>query len=229
MTIELRRSTWLDWLKRIENDVRRLLMDRYIFQETMEIVKANPATHDPNDFVDWFIRQYIHVATIRVRQQIDRRSDSVSLYRLLADLRQQATLITRDWYVGCWPEPPRSNGAASCSFDDWFGQSQSHADPAVFESDLNRLENICRPLKVYANKRLAHQSNIEDRKLAIPTWGDLDSAIDHLDRVVCRYIGLLRLDVCSTLLPTWQYNWQRVFAKPWLPQSLEGEHVPRPH
>ena len=92
MGLETRLPEWLSWLERIEKDVRRLLMDRHIFKETMTIVEANPATYNPNDFVDWFTSQYGNLATIRVRQQVDHRKDSVSLYRLLDDLRSRAQI-----------------------------------------------------------------------------------------------------------------------------------------
>lgn len=214
MSIEVHLPKWKRWLVNIEAQVQAVVSDRYILRETMELVRANPETHNPDDFVAWFIQQYIYGATSRVRQQTDRDRESVSLWNLLTDLELRATLITREWYVAQYPESFPEK-AADEFFDEWCGPCRRHADPAVFERQRQELETACQAIRKYVNKRVAHHADVANAKLNIPTWAELDKAIDTLELLTRGCISLLRQDCLLDLLPTWQYDWKKVFERPW--------------
>ena len=46
------------WLQIVERQVTWMLVNRVIFKDTLEIVRHNPETHKPADFVNWFTEQY---------------------------------------------------------------------------------------------------------------------------------------------------------------------------
>jgi len=216
-------AKWLDWLGIIQRDVQLLLSDRYIFRETMEIVEANPNTHDPNDFVNWFVYQYIRSAAVRVRQLTDKDRQCVSLRNLLDDMERNATSMTRAWYVGQYPEEFRCDGSADRFFDEWSGPGGSHVDPATVRTDRDQLVDVCKAVKHYVDKSVAHRDRMPDSHLNVPTWGELDRAIDTLDGTTCKCIRLLRREAfVRGLLPTWQYDWQKVFETAWKPSARRG-------
>lgn len=214
MSIEDHLPKWERWLDEIQAQVYAVLSDRYIFDETMKLVSANPETHNPNDFVAWFIQQYIYGATSRIRQQTDKDQRSISLWNLLTDLERRATLITREWFVAQCAEPSDED-AANSFFDTWCGPCRRHADPAVFERQRQELETACQAIRKYVNKRVAHHAAVADDKLKIPTWGELNGAIDTVHSLTCRCIQFLRQEPVHDLLPTWNYNWKVVFERPW--------------
>ena len=209
---------WLQQLDTIAKEVQSLLGDRYILRETMEIVRANPDTHKPNDFVEWFLRQYSVAASAAVRRQVDRRRDTVSLIRLLEDLARSASSITRAWFVGSYPEEMRRDGIPDEAFDRWSGAEGGHVDPTRLRQHCDRLTVVCSPLKEYVDKRIAHRSQEGEDSLPKAKWDELNRAIDTLDQIICELILLLRqASTIGGLQPVWQYKWQNVFEIPWKP------------
>ena len=113
---------WRRWIERIELDVRNLLVSREIYRGLDKIVRDNPSTHNPNDFVEWCFLNYSDLSQIAIRRQCTDRSDSVSLARLLNEIEQEPQVITRAWHQAeHLPEKP-SQQALCCvvsSFDEW--------------------------------------------------------------------------------------------------------------
>jgi hypothetical protein len=46
------------------------------------------------------------------------------------------------------------------------------------------------------------------------TYGDLDAAIEGLDRIACKYIAFLTGDSYPTLEATIQFDWKEIFEVP---------------
>jgi len=228
VTLDQLLPKWLKWLETIEGHVRSMLSDRYIFREVIKIVEANPKTHDPNDFVMWFVQQYVEAASIRVRRLVDRDDRTVSLRRLLKDIEDHADAITRKWFVqqftqdhltGDEPRDSTAIGMAHGAFDRWSGKGKGHADFRIVMGHRRQLEDACKAIHRYVDKRIAHHDAIPTETLPLPTWGDLDRAIDTIDKKTCRCIALLRQAGVKngSLTETWQYEWTNVFEHPWKP------------
>jgi hypothetical protein len=53
----------------------------------------------------------------------------------------------------------------------------------------------------------------------VPTYNELDAAIDLVDRLYVKYHLLFHAANMDTTLPTRQYDWQAVFRVPWIPSD----------
>ena len=50
----------------------------------------------------------------------------------------------------------------------------------------------------------------------IPTFSDVDNAIEVLERLLKKYVHLFRATALSSALPEIVYDWQAIFRVPWL-------------
>jgi hypothetical protein len=91
---------WRQALETIYQDFVGLHHDRHVFREIMTIVENNPALQTDHTFWNWLARNYGAAIALGVRRQADRAPDVVSLAKLLDDLENNATILTRDWFVG---------------------------------------------------------------------------------------------------------------------------------
>jgi hypothetical protein len=215
MNIETCLQSWLPLLQQIESEVGLLLRDRYIFREVMNLVDANPDTHKPNDFVEWMAHQYVRSATVRVRHQVDRDSRAASLENLLGGVAKHAHLLTRAWFVKQFSQDYQQEGSADRRFDRWSGSVGDHVDSSVLASMRDQLRQSCKPVPDFVDQRVAHRDVISDDKVDMPTWPQLDRAIDRIEQTTLDCMDLLRCGGPVTLLPAWQYDWMKVFDEPW--------------
>jgi hypothetical protein len=67
----------------------------------------------------------------------------------------------------------------------------------------------------YADRVIAHY---DSRGLAQPTpkFSDISDCLAVLEKLVLRYVLLLNGAWQDSLLPTFQYDWKRVFRIPWI-------------
>jgi hypothetical protein len=61
-------------------------------------VAANPKVATPNTLHDWISFNYTHASAIGVRRMTDRDKRSISMVRVLLDIRHDAESITREWH-----------------------------------------------------------------------------------------------------------------------------------
>ena len=162
--------TWIAWLEEVERHVTEIMGDRDIFQKVMKVVRANPKSHDPSDFLEWFSRHYSHSLVLSIRRQRDQNSQSVSLANLLRDMRNNAPLITRSWYLDQYPEDMRADGTAVKYFDKWSGPGKNHVNPAIMKKHLAELKRACSRVKQFVDKRIAHLKRV--RYTEIPSSED---------------------------------------------------------
>lgn len=220
-TIDKLLPEWHSWLEETKGIVTELLINRHIYEETWRIVEANPNTHDPNDFVMWFQRLYARSTAVAVRRMVDQDKRTHSLVRLLEHLKCHARDITRDWFCAQHSDSPAIRDSAHRVFDQWSIPGGDCVDPGKVSTRIEKLKNVCKPVKYFVDKRVAHlDAFVPDSSTPKVTWKELDIAIDALDRQTCELVLLLeQKGVLGGLRPTWQYDWTTVFRNPWLPHK----------
>jgi hypothetical protein len=124
----------------------------------------------------------------RRAEQADVRKDTVSLARLLDQIRGKPQRLTRDGFVERFdPDDIRAG------FATWSrllaGRVRDYVDPALVKADLDELRAAAEQAKDWADKRVAHTGREQVAKP--PTLGELDGAIDTIGRVFERYNLLL--------------------------------------
>ena len=99
-------------------------------------------------------------------------------------------------------------------FAQYADASGTYISPQMVKEDRARLESAVKTLGEFADKRIAH-SHKRDPKI-VPTFAELDDCIKLLDQTYVKYHFLFHAESIGTLMPTYQYEWKRIFCEPWL-------------
>lgn len=207
---------WLRWIDQIKDDTEALFINKAIHERYLEIVKVNPDIQAPSDFHEWTIRNYGSYMVMGIRRQLDTDSDVVSLKRLLEELKDNPGLLTKKWFrtlysglEGKMPIPAES--FADGDFERHAGKLE-YFDPQIAESDLSKLEELGKNIMTFANKEIAHNTSV---KVSI-TFNEINAFFKVFEEIVKKYILLFTAAGYDSLTPTWGYDWDEIFTKPWI-------------
>lgn len=212
-------ATFDDWLDRfalIEDDVQEILLRRHVFRRLREIVAANPRLHRPSYLYEYFTGTYAASAAIAVRRHTrndDERRDS-SLIGLLHAVRRRPELLTRARHIQLYKDVGMPADIAEREFDRIAEPGAPHLTKAHVQRDLDELHRVADDLERYATQRIAHLDR--ESPPVIPTFDDLDRALDVFERLVKRYRLLLKGDG-GDVVPVIVEPWEAVLQVPWVP------------
>jgi hypothetical protein len=208
-----------DWLKRfelIENDIQDVLLRRKVFLRLQEIVNQNPRLHRPSYLYDYLADTYAVTNAIAVRRHArhdDQRRDG-SLIGLLYAIRRSPELLTRNRHVALYEEVGMPAKLAEAEFDRLAEPGAPHFVSRHVQGDIDDLLGAAAALERYATQTIAHLDRNEPS--VIPTFDDLNRAIDVFRRIVLRYRLLLRA-VGGDVVPVIAEPWEAVLTEPWIP------------
>jgi hypothetical protein len=211
MTDDERWKRWTEWLETILEDVQNALIYRKIFAEVRAIIDANPRIQKASSFYEWMAGVYADSGLMAVRRQVDLDERSVSLARLLIDIRKSPQVLSRARFVALYR--PEMQGAAEREFDSYVGAGAQHVDPKDVQTDLSALKKRTEDVEHYGTKRIAHLD--EKGPTTVPTMGELEAALDLLRALLRKYMLLIR--AVSYHEPEWVYDWKAIFREPWIP------------
>ncbi|MDP3798839.1 MAG: hypothetical protein Q8R06_17120 [Polaromonas sp.] len=212
--LDPRLQKWLRWLEVIKLQVQDLVMAKHTFHEVQAIIRDNPALHQANSFYKYLTITYVSHVVMGVRRQVKCDTQSISFAQLLGEMVATPELLSRPYYISLYAGTTVED-LADGDFDRFAPAGAKHIDPILVEADLQRLREATAKCEEFADRRLAHHDKRDPKQL--PTYNELDVAIDLLDQLYCRYFLLFHASAMDTLLPTWQYDWKEIFHTPWLP------------
>ena len=239
-------AKWRAWLRTIRKEVSDLVIGRHVFWEVQKIIRENSTLQKPSTFYTWMGSAYAAWGPIGVRRQLDldRRNRSLSLTRLLEEVRQNTRIISRQRFVDIYARKLMGPGAqedshsdqtgsrergayalsrveaaeiASSCFDKYAGAGSTHLSTDQVERDLCELSSKTEKVRAFADKKIAHLDQKPPTEL--PTFDELDECIAFLEHLVLKYEMLFEASAPPTLLPTWQYDWKAIFYQPWIPRA----------
>ena len=193
MTVDERRARLIGWLEAIRTDVQDLALDHHVFWEIQAIIKANPKFASASNLVNqWMASSFVKSAAVGVRRHVKTGDDSISLKRLLTEVKQHPELVSREFYLAFFADGlewlRETNGNEY--FDSLSGAGGQHIMPDVVEKQLLQLEAAANSIEHYVDRRVAHY---DTRGLAkpLPTFKDLEGALRTLEEQVIFYWTLL--------------------------------------
>jgi hypothetical protein len=223
--------TWREWLQQIGEDVTQLYEFRRIFKDSREIVSKNPAVQAPSLYHDFVASCYVAYAVMAVRRQVRRRRDSVSLVKLLKEIEDHPDVMSRTRFTDMYPVGLPRDILATADYDRFADRNGNQVSPEVVrqdrlklgdheksepQQDRDRLESAVKRVIMLADKRVAHLDYTKPID-PVPTYADLDEAIDTLGSVFNKYNVLLTGTSLLTMEPTIAVDWTAIFQVPWLP------------
>ncbi len=226
---------WQRWIDRIEDRVKVLMMYRAFNGQYVEIVNANPDLLPGNAFLSYFRAIYADGAAMAVRRQATSHRDSISLRRLLEELVEYPTLISRAWTRELYEHPLPSGHTydrkmahflADSTYKHYADACGDFLDLGLVQADLGQLETQTASVVQLTDRAIAHDDAGGVRLDPPVTFDNLDAAIIYLEGLVRKYIVLLTGRSFSSLTPIDQTNSRSVFYIPWIPTQHGIERPP---
>lgn len=212
---------WCGWLTQVETHVLDLHHHRQLWQEIKDAILKK--TGDTSDiFLTHYTRLYVDGQVMAVRRLVSHSptdKKSISLGRLIADVQSHPTVMSRDRYVSLHKSPSDDawvradwERMARETYDDEWGDGQGNIDAQKLQADLDRLDELSGKVRAFANRMVAH---IDRRGLKrLPTFKDLNDAIDVIGEMFKRYALLLTASSWASVTPTIQEDWRATFRSP---------------
>jgi hypothetical protein len=218
ITTESLFDKWKDWLKQIDEDqLRDLLINRHIFCQFRESANAHGGDNDATELAEWMHQCYVAFACAAVRkisQQPKRGFHSVSLGILLNDLKNHQAHLTRANFAQMYGRDSPASRFSDRDFDGIVGRAGCNAVPlAMIDKDIKDMKGITRSVKQLTDQVIVH-TDVNRSKVVIPTYGELDGAIDFLQNTFATY-HLLITARAYTPVPLEEYDVKQALARLW--------------
>ena len=196
------RQKWGEWLEIIGNELGWLLTGRDFFWGIRKIVESNKKIQSPSALHNWIGDNYVAKVTTGIIRLTDHHRGTISLYWLIKGISKNREVITRDYYVSGYGDKRLVKiGVADRDFDK-------------FDNDIKLLDEKTRLIKDFRDQWIAHFD--EKREIEqMPTFGDMDKALDTIDSIFCDYTLLLKRSAPPTRKPVLQYDWEEPLRYPW--------------
>jgi hypothetical protein len=180
------RQKWISWLDEIGNELGWLLTGRDFFWSLQEIVESNEKIQSPYILHNWIADNYVAKVTTGIIKITDHHRGTISLYWLIKGIENNPDVITRDNFVSQWrDEVTKKLGIDSETFNQFAKSGEQRIDQEGLALDIQKLSEGASLVKNFRDQWIAHFD--EKREIErMPTFGDLNAALDIVDEVWCR-------------------------------------------
>ncbi|MDP3984773.1 MAG: hypothetical protein Q8Q52_07220 [Acidimicrobiia bacterium] len=208
---------WTTWLNGdLWQDVHGLVQRVTVFYGWDEVVGLAPDTsRAPGDFHNWVNRNYLDALVVSVSRLTDNDHRTASMVRLLTEIADHSSEITRSWFVSRASDFDRE--AAAARFDRIADANGDRLDPSVPREDCRLLRDSSGTIKSYVDQHIAHLDF--NRQVVSLTVGNVHSATSNIYAVFKRWFQVITGNslVHLTLAP-----WPHVLTLPWISPESAG-------
>jgi len=207
---------WIKLLDRIDDEATTLLRHRQTWQTFRDIFTRSSVAQGQPYFPLWVGELYGPTQALGIRKMADDDNRTGSFVRLLTKLAAEPGRLTREWFIG------GTEAMMAVRLDQTFTrladpQYTGAMDPSVPQHDLELLLSLSHKVRTYVNQHVAHaQLNLS---APIPTYGEIDDALDFLYKLLHKYTLLLKQSDRIEGPPIVQAPWDRIFYEAWLPSG----------
>jgi hypothetical protein len=174
--IEQRFKKWVGWIQgELLVQMQDIILDEYMFRCFENSLKPYTGRETESDIIWWISKNHVSNICLAIRRLDDHDSRTISLRRLLIDMRDSAHIIT----VG--------NLEKYCGIKGRPASDQANARPAI-EHDLLILDNFGQQIREFVNTSIAHR---DSNPVEIPTFGVLREAIDCYHTIYRKWAYIL--------------------------------------
>ena len=213
---------WEKWIEIIYYEQAvELVESKCIFWKVQNIIKNNPKIQKPNSFYGYVGYTYFDYAVSAIRRQVKSDKQSISFVRLLEEIKETPDILSRDRFVTLYRKNMQKN--ASRLFTKKFsGNCSDHIDPDIVQKHLDELGGSMSKVEAFAkvhrfaDRRVAHR---DKRQSAVPTFNELDTCINCLQKLISEYWFLFKAeDLSNCFVPSSIETdyFQEIFSQPWI-------------
>ncbi|NOS35197.1 MAG: hypothetical protein GQ522_01020 [Deltaproteobacteria bacterium] len=205
---------WSKWADEITADLTTIVNNQQIYKQFEEVANANwdhIVTYKGDLFCDFVRHCYGVQAALGIRRHIKIDKDSISLMKLADQMRNCAKQFTYEFYLDRYPFKADKFEWQKSTFMI-FSENGDFLSEDLISTDMADLENIGGKVSDFVDRTMAHlDQKGPNGKI---TYDDLMKSIDLFNKVACKYITFITSDGCTTLKPTIQRDWKKIFSVP---------------
>jgi len=206
---------WKRQFQVIKNSIYDLASKRFVYQQVTKLIQDNPRLQVPSAFYDWMHRAYVTDMSIHIRRLADRDKRSTSLYNLVKDIEDYPQVISRRRFTRPYKDFMKQFGHRD--FDRLSTPGADVISKKLISRHRTALVKSQKRLRIYTNKHVAHLDKTGMKKF--PTYAELDSCIDTIERLAKDCTLLLEQSALITAVPAIQYDWMAPFRVAWLEEK----------
>ncbi len=200
---------WIEKLRRITNELYTVHHYRELWRSLVEITEG--ARLPPSVFFDALGAWYAGSQAVAVRRQLDRSRGVVSLWRLLDEIARHPEVMTRQRHVALWKVSSVED--ANKNFDRFSGGAD-RIPAGRIRADQRALDEAGDSVKRYGDEMIAHAALVATP--SVPTYEDLNAAIDRVAELVKDYTSLLEAVMLWRFEPVIHQGWKAIFRTAWI-------------
>lgn len=214
-------AKWHKEIERIGHHIIQLHHDRRLWREMCDAMSA-AAPESDGTFIQHYTKLYVDGASMAVRRLADVRGQcqTIALGRLIEDLRANPKVLNREVVVARYAHDDDQREWARtdwlrCGEEFWdtkWASADGGLDIVRLQADLDALSATAEKVAAFADRVVAHIDSRGARD--IPTFKDLDDAIDVLGELFKHYSILVDGKGWVFLEPAIQGDWKAPFRKP---------------
>jgi hypothetical protein len=204
---------WERWITPIQDDVIYLLGSRQTYKSYGEIVKANQDVMNGGpSFHSWVRSNYVTFVSMAIRRQLDTDNDSISLARLISDIRDNPGDLTRADFVARYAGMAFGVGP-SLGERDFTANAGGGAfmDATIAQVDFDRLQTAAREVSKLATRTIAHRTT---KSVPTLTFDEVDECIETIKEITQKYI--LLLTASHNVMEPIMQDWSGIFREEWI-------------
>lgn len=201
-----------EWLDVLVNEMTLLRLWQNVFKAIQEIIRRNESLHVPSVFYEFLPNSYSTLICMGIRRIADKgKRQGISLPRLLERIATRPELLSRSYFAELYE--PHQRRWADHDFNEAAGEGRDHLTADEIQQDVKVIEAARNRVEAFVDKRLAHHD--EDPPSIVPTFADLDAALDEIEVILKKYYLLFRAGEYM-FQPVIQYDWLAPFRHQWL-------------
>ena len=204
---------WTGWIERVYDETVTLFAYRSFYRGVTEMTQANDEI-PPSSFFDALGAWYATTQAMGVRRQMDVGTDAVSLAKLVTNMADHPQVMTRERFLSLWGHEEHWRRRGNEQYDRYAGDGAETIAAERYRADLDRFQETARPIKDYVDRLVAH--NDQRQLTRLPTYEDLNAAIELLEEMLNKYMVLLKATSVPSADPVHQQEWRAAFRVPWL-------------
>jgi hypothetical protein len=214
-------TSWSKALDGIKDDLLELNWAQRVLEELRLAFESNDRLQQTGGhFWEWARTNHAYATLIRVRREVDSQSGATSLLRVLLEVRERPTVITRRFVVA------RAQGREFLAqmLDDEFtttwmpephpvDRALEHVNPKVIDRDILDLHSATEAVATYASRTVAHRAWEHPPPLKFES---VAAALKGLGDCFTRYYELVNGISLTSVEPPASWDTTELYTFAWL-------------
>ena len=205
---------WRRWITTID----QVLLDpiregKVIFDGYYGLVESNKSISSPWNFHEWVLHNHGRSLMLQVRKLVDPGTQAYSLSKLIGQIANNPSVITRRSFIAAYPKHHRD--LAMANWEKYVGGVAVSVLPRSAPlKDMDNLKKLSERICILVNKDIAHLDR--RRRVRKTDFDEIYVTLRKLVSIGAKYSDLLGRPIADDLGNfVIEYDWMSIFDRRW--------------